>query len=139
MYSGHITIAHDAAPILSVLTETSRIAAWNPAFSSFEGSGPAVLGHPYRVMVRGIAKAVLHYTQLDPNSVRYTISGMGSTEEGEWTLESADGETAVTHTFKHSGPILMLMQPAFTHVADWRLERLRDEVERASAVGGATS
>ncbi|WP_415854200.1 SRPBCC family protein [Sinomonas sp. G460-2] len=132
MYSGRITVPRDAAAVLAVLADTSRIAAWNPAFSSLDGSGPALAGRPYRATIRGVARAVLRYTEIGETAVRYTMSGLGSREDGEWVLEASDEGTVVTHTFRHTGLILFLMRPAFAAVADWRLERLRDEVAAAS-------
>lgn len=136
MHSSRIVVPYDAASVLAVLADTSRIAAWNPAFSSLEGSGPAVLDHPYRATVRGIATAVLRYSQIGEDAVRYTMSGLGSREDGEWILEPSNGGTLVTHEFRHTGLILSLIRPAFGPVAAWRLERLRDEVASASEAPG---
>lgn len=127
-YSASAVIPVASSTVHALLADVERLTIWNPAFSSIEASGSAVVGREYRAVVRGIAPLTLTFNQLDPESVSYTLRGVGSVETGRWVMTPVPGGTEVTHFFEHSGLLLSLMRSAFAPVAEWRLGRLRDQV-----------
>jgi hypothetical protein len=96
-----------------------------------DASGPAESGKQYRAIVRGIVPVTLTFNQLKSGDISYTLRGLGSTERGQWISRPASGGTEVTHSFEHSGLLLMLMHNAFARVAEWRLGRLREQALKA--------
>lgn len=124
-YEASNVVPADPETIHGVLTDLSRLASWNPAFSNVAATGWAACDQEYVAVVRGIAKATLTFNKLDVGDVRYTLRGLGSVERGSWLSRAAAGGTEVTHSFEHSGLLLMLMHSAFVQVPEWRLGRLR--------------
>lgn len=131
-YSASALVPRDAKTVHAVLTDVGHLAIWNPAFSSINASGAAEAGKEYRAVVRGIAPVTLTFNELESGDVRYTLRGLGSTERGQWISRPAPGGTEVTHSFEHSGLLLMLMHNAFVSVAEWRLGRLREQALKAT-------
>jgi carbon monoxide dehydrogenase subunit G len=131
-YSASTLVPTDAETVHAVLTDVGHLAIWNPAFSSIEASGPAEAGRAYHAVVRGIAPVTLTFHELEPGDVSYTLRGLGSTERGRWISRPAPGGTEVTHSFEHSGLLLMLMHNAFVSVAEWRLGRLCEQALKAT-------
>ena len=130
-YSASALVPRDAETVQAVLTDVGHLATWNPAFSSFHATGTAEAGKEYRAVVRGIAPVTLTFNQLESGDISYTLRGLGSTERGRWISRPARGGTEVTHSFEHSGLLLMLMHNAFVRVAEWRLGRLREQALKA--------
>ncbi|MBF4461750.1 MULTISPECIES: hypothetical protein [unclassified Rathayibacter] len=116
--------------VLAVLRDARTLATWNPALGPLRPADQTVVtGRPYKTVIRGILPAVVVFTHADDALVEYRMRGAGAEERGRWLLERiTDQESRVTHTFEHTGPLLSMLRRSFTPVANWRLERLEDEV-----------
>lgn len=117
------------ARVAAVLTNIAELAEWNPALRSVTAPDRvATTGRVYRVTTRVPGPATLRYAEIGAERIVWTLTVAGGFETGEWRLRDAavpDGPaTLVTHTIRHSGPLLRALHRAMRPVPARRLDRL---------------
>ena len=134
-YSASTVIAAPRAQLMLLLRRVDQLPRWNPAISAVRTRDiEAVTGRAYPAVIRGLLPATLTYDRQTSTEVAYTLSGLGASEAGRWTLvEESPGRTRVIHEFEHRGALLHLLRANFAPVAAWRVGRLRQVAEAAVA------
>ena len=129
-----VHIQAPASEILAILLDAAALPQWNPAFSAVSPRGPATVGQPHPIRVRGFLRGELVYDRISDREVAVTIRIPGMTEQGTWQLAESPGGTTVTHAFTQSGALAELLEPSTRNVATLRVNRLRERVAHPHAV-----
>jgi len=120
--------------VLAILLDAASLPQWNPAFSAVSAEGPATVGLPNPIRVKGVLRGELVYDRISDSEVAITIRIPGLTEQGTWQLAKSAGGTTVTHAFTQSGVLAELLEPSTRNVASLRVNRLRERVANPHAV-----
>ncbi len=120
--------------VRAILLEPLSLPEWNPAFQAIRGSATAMVGRDYPIVARGL-RGRFAYTDITDTRIGMAWRVPGFAESATWDLTSVDGGTAVGHEFRHTGPLAVLLSPAYQGVAELRLQRLAD---RLDTLGGTT-
>lgn len=129
-----VHIDAQASDILAILLDAAALPEWNPAFSAVSAEGPATVGLPNPIRVKGLLRGELVYDRISDSEVAITIRIPGLTEQGTWQLAESPSGTTVTHSFTQSGMLAQLLEPATRDVASLRVNRLRERVAHPRAV-----
>jgi hypothetical protein len=123
-----------ASDILEILLAAAALPEWNPAFSSVSAKGPATVGRPTPIRVRGSLRGEMVYDRISDSEIATTMRIPGLTERGTWQLTEIPAGTTVTHAFTQSGVLAELLEPSTRDVAGLRVHRLRERIAHPRAV-----
>jgi hypothetical protein len=115
--------------IRAVLLNPVGMPGWNPALLSVAGSGPAVVGHRYPIVLRPGIRGHMIYRAVTEERIDIDFDIVIGRERGWWELtEQPDkASTLVCHAFVHPGLLGRIMAGAFSGVAELRVGRLDDQ------------
>jgi hypothetical protein len=128
--SSQILVQAPPAVVRQILLEPTELAEWNPAFLSIKGPHHAVIGQRYPIVVRGGLSGNWEYRQISDDLIEGHWQVPGLAEVNTWHFRPHGPGTHVIHSFQHRGALAAVLRPAFSNVADLRLDRL---AKRATA------
>jgi hypothetical protein len=121
------TIPASRAAIRQALLDARALPEWNEAFISVEGPATPTVGTPYALSVRPRFTGRLTYTVIEPDRVEFVWEVPGFHETASWMI-GPEGE--VTHGFSQSGPLAVVLRPAYRGIAAVRLGRLTNRLSQ---------
>jgi hypothetical protein len=135
--SGEIRIAAPPGVVRRILLEPRQLADWNPAFLSIRGPYEALVGQHYPIMARGGFTGNWEYVNIADERVEGRWEVPGLRETNVWEFRQHGSGTRVTHSFTHGGGLALLLRPAFSNVAELRLQRLAERAQARVLAGAA--
>ena len=131
----HILVPAPLRTVRQILLEPTALAEWNPAFLSVGGPEAAIVGRRHPLTARGGLTGHWEYRSIGEHHIEACWEVPGLTETNSWYLAPHDGGTRVTHSFTNRGALATLLRPAFTGVAELRLDRLSERARRRALSG----